>query len=92
MNMTLSFSFLLSLSRSSGGGHHAGERGQSPGAGPEAVRAGRPGGRSSSRSLAVRDQRRQAEEEVLVEELQGNKHLLSNGTVAWNGNASTLPV
>lgn len=55
----------------SGGGHHARERGQSPGARPEAVGAGRPGRRPAGRSLAVREQRRQTQEQVLVEKLQG---------------------
>lgn len=54
-----------------GGGHHACERGQSPGEGPEAVGAGRPGRRPAGRSLAVREQRRQTQEQVLVEKLQG---------------------
>lgn len=55
----------------SGGGHHARERGQSPGERPEAVGAGRPGRRPAGRSLAVREQRRQTQEQVLVEKLQG---------------------
>lgn len=57
--------------RPSGGGHHARERRQSPGEGPEAVGARRPGRRPSGRSLAVRKQRRQTQEQVLVEKLQG---------------------
>jgi len=57
----------------SGGGHHACERGQGPGARPETVGVGRPGRRAAGRSLAVREQRRQAQEQVLVEELQGGR-------------------
>ena len=57
--------------RPSGGRHHACERGQSSGARPEAVGAGRPGRRPAGRSLAVREQRRQTQEQVLVEKLQG---------------------
>ncbi|KAI9540276.1 hypothetical protein NQZ68_002210, partial [Dissostichus eleginoides] len=56
------------------GGHHACERGQSPGEGPEAVGAGRPGRRPAGRSLAVREQRRQTQEQVLVEKLQDDDH------------------
>ena len=57
--------------RPSGGRHHACERGQSSGERPEAVGAGRPGRRPAGRSLAVREQRRQTQEQVLVEKLQG---------------------
>ena len=55
----------------SGRGHHAGECGQGPGEGPEAVGAGRPGRRPAGRSLAVREQRCQTQEQILVEKLQG---------------------
>ncbi|CAM5178906.1 unnamed protein product [Eretmochelys imbricata] len=51
-----------------------GERGQGAGAGPEAVGAGRPGGRPAGRRLPVRDQRRQAEAQVLVEEPQDDDY------------------
>lgn len=54
-----------------GGGHYACERGQGPGERPEAVRAGRPGRRPAGRSLTVWEQRRQTQEQVLVEKLQG---------------------
>lgn len=55
----------------SGGRHHACECGQSPGERSEAVGAGRPRRRPAGRSLAVREQRCQTQEQVLVEKLQG---------------------
>lgn len=55
----------------SGGGHHACECGQSPGERSEAVGAGRLRRRPAGRSLAVREQRCQTQEQVLVEKLQG---------------------
>lgn len=54
-----------------GGGYHAGECGQGFGKGPEALWAGWQGGRPASRSLPVWELRSKAEEQVLVEELQG---------------------
>lgn len=55
----------------SGGGHHACECGQSLGARPEVVGAGRQSWRPTGRSVTVREQRCQTEKQVLVEELQG---------------------
>lgn len=60
----------------SGGWHHARECGQSVGEGPEAVGAGRPGGRPAGRSFPVWEQRRQTQEQILVEKLQGSNQML----------------